>query len=405
MISPEVAIIILILTDPSVHEEVFGDLQDLHFANHELKDVFRRCRNRYLDGKPIDITTIEVPHTVMNSLAEYSHMSSQVSGLIAELVERHNTGKTKEIGYGIIHMIEKEESLQNVLEYINSKTDEIITGHSNTTMSLADLVEEYGNEKCFNEMSRSVLQTGLTDVDRKLIIRNGDLIILAGRPSMGKTALALSMSKRIGQHSPVGFISLEMRSESLLYRLAMSEGRSSGYSGYAEGCMKLYNLPIYFDDNPRQNLAVLRQKIKTMVQKFNIKVLFIDYLTLLDPPDGENRNLQVTKLSYGLKTLAREYDIPIVVLSQLNRAVENRADKRPQLSDLRDSGAIEQDADIVMFAYRPVKYGVDDINGVPTKNYFELIVDKQRNGETGLVKLFYNPEVQKFGDWTDGSVF
>jgi replicative DNA helicase len=113
----------------------------------------------------------------------------------------------------------------------------------------------------------------------------------------------------------------------------------------------------------------------------------------------------VTKLSYGLKTLAREYDIPIVVLSQLNRAVENRSDKRPQLSDLRDSGAIEQDADIVMFAYRPVKYGVDDINGVPTKNYFELIVDKQRNGETGLVKLFYNPEVQKFGDWTDGSVF
>ncbi|MCH7722058.1 MAG: replicative DNA helicase [Bacteroidetes bacterium] len=242
--------------------------------------------------------------------------------------------------------------------------------------------------------------------------QKSDLIIIAARPSMGKTALALSIARNaaVDHNIPIGIFSLEMSTLQLIIRLLCAEGRlnahlvRTGKLPHEEGLKlsknahRLIEAPIYVDDSPAQTVLEIRAKARRLKVEKNIGMIIIDYLQLMQGQvRSESREREISYISRSLKSLAKELNIPVVALSQLNRAVETRTDKRPQLSDLRESGSIEQDADVVMFLNRPEYYGIEkDENGESLEGVAEIIVSKQRNGPTGIVKLAFIKEYARF---------
>jgi len=245
--------------------------------------------------------------------------------------------------------------------------------------------------------------------------QKSDLIIVAARPSMGKTALTLTMARNAAiSGKAVAVFSLEMSSTQLAMRLISSEAEISS-DEIKSGKMRadqiqqiiskseiLRDAPIFIDDTPAMNIFQLRAKCRRMKRKHNIELVIIDYLQLMSGMSGNkgmNREQEISKISRSLKTMAKELDIPVIALSQLSRAVEQRADKRPMLSDLRESGAIEQDADMVLFIYRGERYGqTTDEDGNDIRGISELILAKHRNGSVGTVKLKFIDRFAKFTD-------
>jgi replicative DNA helicase len=235
-----------------------------------------------------------------------------------------------------------------------------------------------------------------------------DLIILAARPSMGKTALALSMARNaaIDHNTPVGIFSLEMSMEQLALRLLCAEARVSmqlvrtgrvreaDYGKLATYVGKLERAKLYIDDTPGISIVELRAKSRRMVQEQGVKMIIVDYLQLMTAPSmRESREREIATISRSLKALAKDLKIPIIAISQLNRSVEQRAGGKPMLSDLRESGSIEQDADVVLFVHRN-----KDGDAVPPEelNKAYVIIGKQRNGETGEVPIAWVPEYARF---------
>lgn len=243
-------------------------------------------------------------------------------------------------------------------------------------------------------------------------LQKGEMIILAARPSMGKTAFALNIAENVallGQ--PVGIFSLEMSRQQLAQRLlcARSEVDSHklrrnmigkedfGRLGRAMG--ELAETQVFIDDTPGLSVLELRAKARRMAAKHGVRLIVIDYLQLMSGSSRESRQTEVSEISRGVKALARELEIPVVCLSQLNRAAENREDHRPRLSDLRESGSIEQDADVVMMLHREDYYNQTDPDYIPS-NVAELIIAKQRNGPTCTVKLTWVGQSMKFKDYS-----
>jgi len=267
-----------------------------------------------------------------------------------------------------------------------------------------------------NDIDSFQVTTGFNDLDHLLGgLHKSDLIILAARPSMGKTALALSIAKNTAekQKNAVGFFSLEMTANQLVTRLISSEAEVDQHkiikgaisneedSKIVESLGVLSELPIYIDDSPSLSMMELRAKARRLKIERDIKIIIIDYLQLMNAPKSETREREISFISRSLKQLAKELDIPVLALAQLNRSVESRTDKRPMLSDLRESGSIEQDADVVMFVHRPELYGIsyfDKDKKYPTENMAEIIVGKQRNGPTGSVKLAFLKNYAKFAN-------
>jgi replicative DNA helicase len=243
--------------------------------------------------------------------------------------------------------------------------------------------------------------------------QSGDFIVLAARPSMGKTALALSMaSHAAAQGMSVGFFSLEMSAEQLSLRMLASESAiahhnirnatitSDEWLELTSVAGRLAEMKLFIDDTAMLSIMDLRAKARKLKLEHGLQFLVIDYLQLLHSSKRhENRHQEVSEISRSLKALAKELSIPIIALSQLSRAVDSRMDKRPMLSDLRESGAIEQDADLIMFLYRDVVYNPDAENPALS----ELIVGKQRNGPTGTVYLNFVRELTKFTDAHEAS--
>lgn len=311
---------------------------------------------------------------------------------------------------------------------------------------LYELASEGVNEKNFVQMMQPVadsiesinramkttghvtgISTGLIDLDHKLSgFQNSDLIIIAGRPSMGKTAFAINFAfnacknlaekaKKNGKPASVGFFSLEMSSEQLATRLLsmmtkidstqLRNGKinEEHYNHLRKAASELAEMPFYIDDTPALSIAAVRTRARKLKRKHNLGILFIDYLQLLRAvSSSNNRVLEISEITQGLKALAKELNIPVIALSQLSRAVEQREDKKPMLSDLRESGSIEQDADLVMFLYREEYYlkrkepnagdakyleWQEELN--KAHNVAEILVAKHRNGAVGGVKLFY----------------
>lgn len=261
--------------------------------------------------------------------------------------------------------------------------------------------------------------SGFKDLDEITAgFQPSDLIIVAGRPSMGKTALILNIVQNaaLDTEVPVAVFSLEMSKEQLVQRLLTSEGRVDAQRlrkgklhdeefvrlGRAAGI--LTHAPIWIDDSPAMGLLEMRSKARRLKIDNNIGMVVIDYLQLMQgPTNTESRQAEISYISRSLKALARELKIPVVALSQLSRAPEQRTgeNKRPQLSDLRESGAIEQDADLVMFIYRQEVYdGPTDKDGNSLEGRAEIIVGKQRNGPTGLVNLYFNKTFTRFENYS-----
>ncbi len=258
--------------------------------------------------------------------------------------------------------------------------------------------------------------SGIIDLDNVTAgFRKSDLIVIAGRPSMGKTALALSVARNAALESkvPTAIFSLEMSSDQLAQRLLSSEARIDGQKArtgrlqtarwkditIASG--KLADAPLFIDDTPALSILDLRSRARRLKREENIELLIVDYLQLMQGPRrSENRQQEISSITQSLKALAKELDIPVIALSQLSRAVESRTDKRPVLSDLRESGAIEQDADVVIFLYRPFVY---DDKKIDQKGLAYLIVAKQRSGPTRTVKATFIDTYARFENYTDWS--
>lgn len=251
------------------------------------------------------------------------------------------------------------------------------------------------------------VSTGFIDFDMKTAgFQPSDLIIIAGRPSMGKSALALGMAEyaAIVNKVPTALFSLEMSKEQLVQRLLCSHAKvdankvRTGYLAASDwprltaAAGKLSESPIYIDDTPAISVMELRAKARRLKASFNIQMLILDYLQLMRGGSEENRQQEISEISRSLKSLARELRLPIIALSQLSRAVESRNDHRPQLSDLRESGAIEQDADVVVMLFREEYYKPTPEN----QGIAEIIIAKQRNGPVGTVKLAFLNEYTRF---------
>lgn len=263
------------------------------------------------------------------------------------------------------------------------------------------------------------LPTGYKDFDDMTSgLQAGDLIVIAGRPSMGKTAFALNIATNVAEDPDncVLIFSLEMSAQELVLRMLSTEsqvemqrirkgniGREE-WDSLIEAGGRLSRMNIFVDDTPAISLNEIRAKARRIKARYNLKLVIIDHLQLITTSESHkmitNRNAEISFISRNLKALAKELNIPIIVLSQLSRAVENRADKRPILSDLRESGAIEQDADVVAFLYREDYYN----KNTPNKNILELLLQKQRNGPTGTILLGFFPETVRFENLDKHSV-
>ncbi len=257
------------------------------------------------------------------------------------------------------------------------------------------------------------IPTGFQDLDSMLSgFQRSDLVVLGARPSIGKTSLALDIARSIAVNhkEPVGIFSLEMSKEQVIDRLISSQARVPLWNlrtgnlkedeafGYIQNALdELSQAPIFIDDTPSPNILQMRSMARRLQSESGLSLLVIDYLQLIQPrTSSDNMVSQITEISRGLKGLARELNVPVIALSQLSRAVDQRENKRPRLSDLRESGSIEQDADVVMFIYRK-----DHEKTNPTSEEMgmtEIIVAKHRNGPTGTIKLKFNQERASFMD-------
>ncbi len=254
--------------------------------------------------------------------------------------------------------------------------------------------------------------TGFTDLDEKTSgLQPSDLIIIAGRPAMGKTTLAMNIaeSAAIRNQVPVGVFSMEMSSQQLVFRLFSSLGainqkrlrtgklEDTDWDGLNSAFRMLKQAPVYIDETPGLSPAQIRARARRMKREHDIGLIVIDYLQLMQVPNNrENRATEIAEISRGLKALAKELNVPVIALSQLNRALEQRPNKRPVMADLRESGSIEQDADLILFIYRDEVYNPD----TPSKGLAEVIIGKHRNGSTGILELLFQGEFLRFQNYS-----
>jgi replicative DNA helicase len=306
---------------------------------------------------------------------------------------------------------ETDEKLDEAERKIFAITDKKISGSSVPIKDLIsrayELIEKRGGSHVTG------LATGYYELDEKTCgLQNSEMIVIAGRPSMGKTSLALNIAEHIGlmENIPVAIFSLETSKQQLAERFLCSTSAidaqkvrkgmlsTEDYQKLVEACGELSEAQIYIDDSAGLTPLELRAKARRLKSLYNIRAVFVDYLQLMHLGSGkvESRQQEIAVISRYIKALARELDIPVVVLSQLNRSPEGREGHRPRMSDLRESGSIEQDADVVMLLHREDYYHRDDTADYAPDNKAELIIAKQRNGPTGSVELIFRDRITRF---------
>lgn len=318
---------------------------------------------------------------------------------------------------------DESEDPADTLDRCEQKIYQLAEAHSEGTgaIELRKLLEQV-----FDSLSNSDgsvvtgVATGFREMDTiSSGFQPGEMIIIAARPSMGKTAFALNVAENMAADNnvPVAFFSLEMSAESLAQRLLASRAEVGGQklrrrmltqeeaARLAISVQSLSDAPLFIDDQPGLTVMQLRARARRLKTQRDIKAIFVDYLQLMDAPGGRDisRQQQISDISRGLKALARELKVPVIALSQLNRQSEGREGHRPRMSDLRESGSLEQDADVVLLLHREEYYHVgegeipEEIRGVA-----EVIVAKQRNGPTGTIKLQFNNQITRFRDLAEG---
>jgi len=301
-----------------------------------------------------------------------------------------------------------DEAEQAIFEIARSKSDQSFTPLKRIIPSAFETVEQLYKRK---ELITGV-PTGFAELDKMTAgFQPSDLIILAGRPSMGKTAFAMNIAQNTSllNKTGVAIFSLEMSKEQLAMRLLCSAGHidsqrvrtgklhNEDWPKLTRAVGMLTEAPMYIDDTPAISVLEMRAKVRRLAAQFPLGLIIVDYLQLMRGRNSsENRTQEISEISRSLKAMAKELKVPVVALSQLNRGLESRTDKRPMMSDLRESGAIEQDADVICFIYRDEVYNKAEDN--PNKGISEIIIGKQRNGPTGTIKLTFIKEFTMFED-------
>ena len=294
-----------------------------------------------------------------------------------------------------------EQAVLVVAEKLSSQTLLEIGPMFSDVLEHIELLEQQGSEM-------TGLATGFVDLDKKLAgLQKANLVIVAGRPSMGKSSLAMNIATNAAAAGElVALFSLEMSKEEIVQRILSSVGKvdsmklRSGQLGalwqrVVDAAGRMYQAPIYIDDSPIVTVTDIRAKCRRLKRKKGLSLIVVDYIQLMEASGHENRQQEIAQISRNLKNLARELEVPIMAMSQLNRSLESREDKRPRLSDLRESGSIEQDADVVMFIYRHEYYHPEDQE---KKGIAEVIVAKHRAGSTGPVEMTFQPEFTRFAN-------
>ncbi|MEW6006147.1 MAG: replicative DNA helicase [Stygiobacter sp.] len=368
--------------------------------------------NVYLKDKSLDASFIAsltlitpVKNIVITARKLYEYYVLRELSKVGKKLENI---KTDDEPFEVIKNI--EQSIFELTQGFYHRNYEHITDINNKTLQILEEVKQGKKEL-------ALLETGFYDLD-KLIggFRKGDLIILAGRPSMGKTALALNMANQFAQKHTIAFNSLEMSNFQLNLRLLSFIAHIkfnkliNGYFNETEAkdiMIASSNFKnIYLDDTPSLDIFDLEGKVKRLKIEKNIDILIVDYLQLLTDKTKEVREQEISSISRRLKGIAKELNIVVIALAQMNRGVEARTNKRPMLSDLRESGAIEQDADLVLFIHRPEYYGITILeDGTQTNNLAQLIVAKNRNGLVGEVKLLFDKQYTIFKNYINEITF
>ena len=466
----ELALISCILWDNRNYEKVSDFLNENHFVDETNKIIFTTIKNL------LDKNILVSPITLKNYLPEDKNNLNKVdflNQLKDSAPSTQNTFTYAKIIYdlyvkrnlvGIAHNIIQETNtnnnsiVENLIEnaendlYNLSQTgnsDRSFINFGNALQGAVDIISEAYKR----EGKISGVPTGLKDLDKKLGgLHKSDLIIIAGRPSMGKTALGTNIAfncaikyleekdefqnKKIVDGGKVAFFSLEMSSEQLATRILAEQTKISGdkmrkaelskqdFNKIAKTSSELENLNLIIDDNPVLTIPTLRARARRLKRLHDINLIIIDYLQLMSSSSisrNDGRVQEISEITRGLKSIAKELNIPVVALSQLSRQVEQREDKRPQLSDLRESGTIEQDSDVVMFIYResyylerlePIRKSEEDDmkynervsrwQQLTNENYnkAEIIIAKQRHGPIGSIKMHFDANYTKFSDLT-----
>lgn len=435
----EEAVLGAILIEKEAYQSIEDILKPDDFYAESNKLIYQAIRTLESESRPVDMLTVTEKLKSENKLAEiggpvYIAQLTDKVGSSAHIVFHANIIKQKAIeratiteARSIINKINDNEDISDILFTSGKNLEELqeslvgkMTG-SHLSVSLKKATEEmYSRIELARKNIRSGIDTGFADLNRKTNgWQKGDLIIEAGRPGMGKTAVALWHAKAAARQGyPVAFFSLEMSDVSLANRLILSEAKvdpehfKSGYMTNEEVDLiekaigLLWGLPIYVDDNPCASMGYIRAKCRVLKKQGKLGLIIGDYLQLAEnDEESGSREQEVAKMSRTAKKIAKELEVPFIFLSQLNRGNEGRPDKKPLLSDLRESGAIEQDADMVIFNHRPEYYDikVTDKNGVEESNYGELIIAKHRNGATGVVKYKHSEGMAQFFDYNTTS--
>ncbi|MCH7596262.1 MAG: replicative DNA helicase [Planctomycetes bacterium] len=392
-----------------VHQKLFEILVDLYDDPGKAIDLIvvsdelrRRDLYEFVGGQDYMIQLAESFAEWAN--AEYYARIVRDCGMLRDLIRC-----ASEISdHAYANLDDPKDILDRAEQKIFETTEQRVSG---TAVEIRDVIARLA-QHLRDGVAHEGLDTGFRNFDDMTGgLRGGDLVILAGRPSMGKTALGLTIARNIAldQHKPVGFFSMEMSNEQVGERLICAEAgvdlsrlrklklSDQDHRNLQDAAHRFEKSRLLLDDTAGMTVMELRSKARRMKQRYDIQVVFVDYLQLMHQPRAESRQVEIATISRGLKGLARELKIPVVALSQLNRMAEGRADKKPLMSDLRESGAIEQDADLVLLIHREEYYHRDDDS---VKGLADLIIAKQRNGPTGDVVLSFESKLARFSNYS-----
>ena len=426
-IEAEQSILSAILIDNNVLLDVIELLASVDFYKSAHQKIYSAILDLFDKGEPVDLVTLANHLDERGQLEDVGGASylARLVDTVPLAVNAQHYAKIVASKASLRRLIEKANAIAKRCFKDEGEVDEVIDFAEASIFEVSDRK----SKQAFYPLSKLILQNietleekqgnrslvtgvpmGFTILDNLTSgLQNSDLIILAARPSMGKTALALNIARNaaIESNIPVAVFSLEMSKEQLSLRMLCSEARldSSRLRGgffsmddwrrLTDAAGVLSESPIYIDDTPNISAMEIRAKARRLKMDKNIGLVIVDYLQLMQGRGtAERRDLEISEISRALKALAKELNLPVLALSQLNRMLEQRNDKRPRLSDLRESGALEQDADVVAFIYRDEIYNPDENN--PKRGTADIILAKQRNGPTGEVTLTFLTTYTRF---------
>ncbi|AUC60435.1 replicative DNA helicase DnaB [Cyanobacterium sp. HL-69] len=413
-----------ILFDPNAMGKVVDILQPEAFYVKAHRHIYEASRHLYFQGQPVDLMTVATwlsdqgllekvgGNTKIISLLDRTVSAANIARYVPLITEKYirrlliSTAKEiGELGFDTTKDLDNvlDESEQKIFSLTQARVQEGLVPISSTLINTFTEIQAFQEKTALPGISSEFYDLdGMTGG-----FQRSDLVIIAARPSMGKTSFALNIASNIAKHSnlAVAIFSLEMSREQLAMRLLSSEARvesnrlKSGRITEQEmeplmsAMGTLSELPLYIDDTANLTVMQMRSQVRRLQaeSKGKLGLVLLDYLQLMQG-GGDNRVQELSKMTRALKGLAREINAPVIALSQLSRAVEQRTNKRPMLSDLRESGSIEQDADLVLMLYRDEYYHPDSVD----QGVAEIIVAKHRNGPTGLIKLLFRPELTQF---------